>query len=617
MQVTLHKLFTASTTGIKLVAMSLLLFVNAFFTRAQYNDASVRLTFAFDSPVLSRNYMSNSSAMDKLDSLVARISDGESVNVVTFSSPEGNYAYNLNLAQKRAESVRSYIASRYPALAGRITVNAGAESWDELRLSVMSDARLSTYARTSVLEIIASDKDADVKEAELKAIPAYKTLYNNYFRGLRYAEISLRIKNLTPAAPQHTNAGLSESKNSCASDSSNASGEPIVYYSLSEDFIRPGYMNNSLNLKEIHRILSNPENSQRTIIVEGAASPEGPLSINTRLGQARAENLASWIQGQFPEIQLETRSKGEDWAGFAANVACCSSLSEKDRQEILNIIESETSPARKESLLKAHPAYSIVEKECLPYIRYARIANPAVSLPALEPVQIEDYTFEIPEFQELNTHMNVALIAPAIPEQIARRGWTVSLRRPSGKEWDYHGNMLMAFKTNLLYDAVSALNFEMEFPFAGRWSVMVEDVFPWWETGNKYCFQMWEMGAEGRYWFKSWEPYSSYKLNGLFAGVYGMSSRYDFQWDTSLNFQGSYWSSGLSFGYVRPIGAKKRLNLEFSLAVGYLHTNYQHYLPTDSYDRLIRDKFRAGKLSYFGPTKAKISLVVPICIIEK
>ena len=47
----------------------------------------------------------------------------------------------------------------------------------------------------------------------------------------------------------------------------------------------------------------------------------------------------------------------------------------------------------------------------------------------------------------------------------------------------------LAVKTNLLYDAVSALNFEVEVPVAGRWSVMVEDVFPWWHIDNKYAFQ--------------------------------------------------------------------------------------------------------------------------------
>ena len=103
----------------------------------------------------------------------------------------------------------------------------------------------------------------------------------------------------------------------------------------------------------------------------------------------------------------------------------------------------------------------------------------------------------------------------------------------------------------------------------------------------------------------------------LFAGVYAMSSKYDFQWDRDINLQGEYWSAGVSAGYAMPIGRRKRVNLEFSLAVGPMHTVFRHYQPTQSYDKLIRDPYNAGidyKTGqwYFGPTKAKISLVVPI-----
>ena len=64
----------------------------------------------------------------------------------------------------------------------------------------------------------------------------------------------------------------------------------------------------------------------------------------------------------------------------------------------------------------------------------------------------------------------------------------------------------MALKTNLLYDAVTALNIEFEVPIGKQWSVAVENLFPWWEFNNKYCFQLWEMGAEGRYWFHRTNP---------------------------------------------------------------------------------------------------------------
>ena len=59
-----------------------------------------------------------------------------------------------------------------------------------------------------------------------------------------------------------------------------------------------------------------------------------------------------------------------------------------------------------------------------------------------------------------------------------------------------------------------------------------------------------------------------------------------------------------------PIG--KYLNMEFTISVGYANIDYQHYIPTDDFSLLVRDPEMAGKLHYIGPTKAEISLVIPI-----
>ena len=122
------------------------------------------------------------------------------------------------------------------------------------------------------------------------------------------------------------------------------------------------------------------------------------------------------------------------------------------------------------------------------------------------------------------------------------------------------------------------------------------------------------MGGEIRYWFKPWETYGTEKLRGWFVGPYAMSAKYDFQFDKEINYQGEFWSVGATAGYAMPIGKKKRVNLEFSLSMGYFKTHFRHYLPTDSYDKLIHDP--AGDGSFYNifkyPTKAKVSLVVPI-----
>lgn len=189
----------------------------------------------------------------------------------------------------------------------------------------------------------------------------------------------------------------------------------------------------------------------------------------------------------------------------------------------------------------------------------------------------------------------------------------------SGKKTERARKMIAALKTNLLFDVVTALNFEVEVPIANRYSFMVEDIFPWWETGNKYCLQAWVIGAEARVWLKSWERGSREKLRGFFAGPYVMSGKFDFQFDKDINYQGEMWSVGVTAGYAMPIGRRKRCNLEFSLSMGYMQAPFRHYQPTDDYIKLIKDPVNDGTFYniFVYPTKAKISLVVPITVPKK
>ena len=173
--------------------------------------------------------------------------------------------------------------------------------------------------------------------------------------------------------------------------------------------------------------------------------------------------------------------------------------------------------------------------------------------------------------------------------------------------------MVVALKSNMLYDALTVLNAEVEVPISRHFSVAVEYLFPWWESGNKYCLQLLELGVEGRYWFRN-NVNKVDRLGGHFLGVYGMSAMYDIQKDYNPAHQGEFWSAGLTYGYAMRVGKQKRISLEFALSVGYLTTDYRNYFPADDYSELYIDKLGYGRLRYFGPTKLKVSLVVPFNI---
>ena len=421
---------------IRRIAMICVVFVCAFFS-SYAQERELRIYYPFDNATVRADYLGNDRTFQQLDSLVAAgaLNGRDSIEVVSYSSPEGNYAYNLALSRRRAEAFRKYLTATYPQLDGRITINPGAESWDDLRAAIMNDVRMDETVRETMLNIVDSPAAPDVKEARLRTVPQYKQFYASYFKRFRYAFI--RVK-------------------------------------------------------------------------------EAEASLQTEILPAEPDTI------------------------------------------------------------KVHPGDTL-------------------SIPGHVIIGVHDTV------QTVRT--DTVTIVRTDTVYITK---TPVIYRPK--------TTVVALKTNLLYDAVTALNFEVEVPIANRFSIMAEDVFPWWETGNKYCFQMWEMGIEGRVWLKPWDPKGTEKLRGWFGGLYGMSSKYDFQYDRSLNYQGEYWSAGLTAGYAMPIGRKKRVNLEFSLSLGYLQSDYRHYQPTGDYDKLIRDKYNIGKVSYFGPTKAKVSLVVPINI---
>lgn len=333
-----------------------------------------------------------------------------------------------------------------------------------------------------------------------------------------------------------------------------------------------------------------------SVLVVSKSSPEGRYKNNVALSERRARAIYDYIAETHPELVSRVRytAEREAWAEFREMLLEDPSLSSNTRERALAVIDSDLAPDAKKSRLYKMPEYKHFLKDYFPAIRFSAIVvmfdRLAMSQAEIGEVEVEDLVWNVPE-EELS--VEVTRPRYMVPNLTQRR-------------------MIFALKTNLLYDAVTALNFELEVPIGKRFSIMVEDVFPWWETGNKYCFQMWEMGIEPRVWMRAWDPAGVQKLRGWFVGAYAMSAKYDFQFDRNLNYQGEYWSAGLSAGYALPIGRRKRVNLEFSLAAGFLQTDYRHYLPTETYDKLIRDRYRVGKASYFGPTKAKISLVVPI-----
>ena len=166
---------------------------------------------------------------------------------------------------------------------------------------------------------------------------------------------------------------------------------------------------------------------------------------------------------------------------------------------------------------------------------------------------------------------------------------------------------LLALKTNLLFDAALMPNVEIEVPVGKRWSVNGEYAFPWWQFDRgKYCMQVLMGGLEGRYWRGSRKSREDREvLTGHFLGLYAGGGKYDLQWGEK-GYQGEFFiAAGVSYGWATRIA--RHLHLEFNIGIGLLRTDYRHYHARDNYQTLLWQE--NGKYTWFGPTKAKISLV--------
>lgn len=371
-----------------------------------------------------------------------------------------------------------------------------------------------------------------------------------------------------------------------------------IHYRVNETVVDEDYMGNK---EQIHKIKHYLVNSPRvdSITIYAWSSPDGLYNKNRSLSRKRASSAKRLLLQHSPDSAKLNSGKikispiAENWEGLTTLVK--EGYSRKDREKVMAILGDDTmgSDNKKRELKKLDKGrtWKYLADNYLPQLRaatwvcvWAEVIQDMPEVAAVVQDSLEQPYIGLAPLPPYD-------YKPVLPQKESRT--------------------IAAVKTNLLYDAVTAVNFAVEVPIGERWSIVAEDVFPWWSWGpnrNKYAFQMVEIGIEPRYWFYKKEDADV--LEGHFVGVYGMSAKYDFQWDRSLCYQGEYWSTGVTYGYSLPV--REWLKLEFSASVGFMRSNYRHYQPSPEYENLYLDEYQVGVLSYFGPTKVNVSMVIPL-----
>ena len=379
-----------------------------------------------------------------------------------------------------------------------------------------------------------------------------------------------------------------------------------IYFRQGKTLWAPEYMDNDRRLSEFVGRLSELRRSQvmskiSKIYIVSGASPEGSYALNRRLSDGRAERIRNVLKQyiSLPDSVIVTDSRGVNWKDLYTKVEASNM---QYRDEVLDIIQNTPEldqskgynyELRKKTLEKLHGGapYRYMYKEMFPELRIFNLQ-----------IEIDWERYEQAQ-REVAKEMGL-LEKEESPELVIydtiRDPWPEPLQIELPKQpkpW------YMAVKTNMLYDALLTPNIGVEFYLGKNYTISADWMYAWWK---KHSIAWWHRTYGGDLEFRRYfgRVADEKPLQGWHVGLYGGIVTYDFDWG-GRGYLGDRWSygGGLSFGYSMPW--KRRLNLDFTVGLGYLGGEYKEYLPIDDCYVWQCTKQR----NYIGPTKIEVSLV--------
>lgn len=157
-----------------------------------------------------------------------------------------------------------------------------------------------------------------------------------------------------------------------------------------------------------------------------------------------------------------------------------------------------------------------------------------------------------------------------------------------------------AFKTNLLMDAATAFNLELEIAMGNHCSLSLPVYYNPFLISRTYTVKMIALQPELRVWFGS-------TMSGHFLGLHAIAGYYNAYLPNGYRYQDALGTNpciggGISYGYS--VTLSRSWALEFTLGAGYVYMDYDRFVNTENgawVDRQVKH--------YWGPTKAGITLV--------
>ena len=387
-----------------------------------------------------------------------------------------------------------------------------------------------------------------------------------------------------------------------------------IYFRPGYSLLELSYRDNAANMKAltqgIQTIKGNPCVQLQHIRILSAASPEGNSALNKRVAKRRGERLRDYLKETLvlPDSIFTVSSAGEDWQGLASLIA-----KEKTpwRNKALQIIRhtpewvtrnGKVVDGRKRQLqnLDGGKAWKYMLDNHFYTLRTGAVvvcevktlaaeSTPSAAEASQEQARSEQARLESASQQQASQSPSSPPF-PAIPSQVHPESQSPPVAS------------YFALKSNLLYDALLVPNLALEASIGSGWTLGAGGMLAWWSKDAKHRYwRIYGGDLEIRKYFGALSK--SKPLQGHHLGIYGDFLTYDFEFGAKGYQSKATYAAGIKYGYSHPIA--KRLNLDFALGIGYLHSNYKTYVPRDGCYVYQETK----KRKWLGPTQAEISLV--------
>ena len=532
-------------------------------------EKSVKVYFRQSESTLDVNYMDNKAALQKFaDEVKLYYNDPSAhfgqIQIISGVSPEGTKQVNDRIAKLRAQSIVSWINREIGAEVG-FRVDMLGVDWDKLIELVKADSNVPY--RDEVLEVLTSVPAVTVKNGveqplrfnalrQMRKGVCYDYLYRKLFPELRFAAARIEFwreanpeLNITSALPLVFPA---------------EGGKGLIAFTKSEnDDIFPTSESAADWVKSLQS-----SNSEVTFDVEPNTAEEPRTTTVSLKYYDKVYEVPVEQEAAIKPTMTLTSAKSVDFAAEGGKDTITYQKSVAD-----DVVPTAT--ASENWIESITPT-----EEGLTYT----VAKNTSKEPRTATITVESYG----ESQEVTVNQ---VGAPCKP-------------------------FYMGIKTNMLYDVAAIPNIGAEFYLGANFSVVANWEYSWWKSDKKaWYWRSYGGDVALRYWMG--KAAKEKPLTGHHLGLYGQMITYDvevggrgyiadsgFGKDKEANPNlGWNWTAGLEYGYSLPIA--RRLNIDFTLGVGYHWGYFMEYLPIDGHYVWQATKRR----QYIGPTKLEVSLV--------